>query len=81
MLDVQTDGTPPPQLQGLLEALRWEQQVVDQVEHHHHLLLHQPGGAAVTAGAPAVLGAAGFTSSGVAGGSLAAAIQVFDQPT
>jgi len=33
------------------------------------------GGAAVTAGAPAVLGAAGFTSSGVAGGSLAASAQ------
>jgi len=33
------------------------------------------GGAAVTAGAPAVLGAAGFTSSGVASGSLAAAAQ------
>ena len=71
----------------LLEVLRWEQQVGDQVEqvpHHHlllHLLLHQPGGAAVTAGAPAVLGAAGFTSSGVAGGSLAAAVQVFDQLT
>ena len=30
----------------------------------------------MTAGAPAVLGAAGFTSSGVAGGSLAAAAQV-----
>ena len=43
--------------------------------------MHQPGGAAVTAGAPAVLGAAGFTSSGVAGGSLAAAVQVFDQLT
>ena len=31
----------------------------------------------MTAGAPAVLGAAGFTSSGVAGGSFAAAAQVF----
>ena len=31
----------------------------------------------MTAGAPAVLGAAGFTSSGVAGGSLAASAQVF----
>ena len=74
---------PPPQLQGSLEALRWEQLVGDQDEQvpRHHLLLHQPGGAAVTAGAPAVLGAAGFTSSGVAGGSLAAAVQVFDQLT
>ena len=80
---------PPLQVAGLplVHPLRWEVRwellVGDQDEQvpRHHLLLHQPGGAAVTAGAPAVLGAAGFTSSGVAGGSLAAAVQVFHQLT